>query len=159
MLPHRTERTKRIAAAVLKATNEWYAYAYFSYNEHKKEVFKFYREEVLEQEWKHHPPKKLGSVYGFVMRLLYEWSTRPLIETYIRGDGSGDFELPSGCEYRDLQADSDHACLSPSCGCALFYLISSPFLPSMWLNKYFSSCALSMAMQSPCRRQQRLRRH
>ena len=40
LLPHRTEKTKRVAAAVLKATNEWYASAYFSYNEHKKEHHK-----------------------------------------------------------------------------------------------------------------------
>jgi hypothetical protein len=98
LLPHRTEKTKRIAAAVLKAINEWYAYAYFSYNEHKKEIYKFYREEVLEQEWKHHPPKKLGSVYGFVMRMLFEWDTTLLIQPYLRGDSSGEFELPSGCE-------------------------------------------------------------
>ena len=98
LLPHSTEKTKRIAAAVLKGINEWYAYAYFSYNEHKKEIYKFYREEVLEQEWKHHPPKKLGSVYGFVMRMLFEWDRTLLIKQYLFGDGSGEFELPSGCE-------------------------------------------------------------
>lgn len=120
LLPHRTEKTKRIAAAVLKSTNEWYAYAYFSYNEHKKEIYKFYREEVLEQEWKHHPPKKLGSVYGFVMRMLFEWDRTPLIQPYLRGDSSGEFELPSGCEKTALYLNIC-PCLSSVCKreCAL----------------------------------------
>jgi hypothetical protein len=104
LLPHRTEKTKRVAAAVLKATNEWYASAYFSYNEHKKEIYKFYREEVLELEWKRHPPKKLGSVYGLIMRLLFEWDTTPLIKPFLTRDGSGEFELPSGCESNILRS-------------------------------------------------------
>jgi hypothetical protein len=37
-------------------------------------------------------------VYGFVMRMLFEWDTTLLIQPYLRGDSSGEFELPSGCE-------------------------------------------------------------
>jgi hypothetical protein len=73
LLPHTTAKTKRITVKLLEATQAWFAGAYFSYNEHKKDIYQFFSEEVLEEVWRLHPPKKLGSVYGFVMRLLWEW--------------------------------------------------------------------------------------
>lgn len=95
-LPHTTPKTKRIAAKLLEATQLWFAGAYFSYNEHKKDIYQFFKEDVLEEVWRLHPPKKLGSVYGFVMRLLFEWDTMPLIASCLKGDARGEFELPSG---------------------------------------------------------------
>eukprot|EP01045_Picozoa_sp_COSAG04_P034138 COSAG04_NODE_7349_length_1143_cov_1.002874_2_plen_61_part_00 len=52
------------------------ARAYFSYNEHMRAVHRIYSQEDLEYTWRVQAPKKLGSVYGLVMRLLFEWDAK-----------------------------------------------------------------------------------